>query len=281
MKTLNTIFALVITTVLWGQNQRFVYEYRFMSDSTQKNEVTSEIMLLDIAKKGSKFYSQKKSIADSIHQDRIKKQIRDFTGIDYGQVSFVVEKSYPEYNITFYNNLDMNKYKVSDNRKLEWRILSEKEKIGEFSTQKAVCHFAGRVWTAWFTPDVTIQDGPYKFNGLPGIIIKLEDKTKSHSFVLKEVKKLGSDQEWVSDSEKKVFGNIISIDQEKYKKQFIDSRENPTKGMRQMMSGSTKMIMVDESGKQLDIEKILREQEKNAKANNAKNNNLLELDLLK
>lgn len=281
MKTFNTIFALIITTVLWGQNQRFVYEYRFISDSTQKNEVTSEIMLLDIAKKGSKFYSQKKSIADSIHQDRIKKQTRDFTGIDYGQVSFVVEKSYPEYNVTFYNNLDMNKYKVSDNRKLEWRILSEKEKIGEFSTQKAVCHFAGRVWTAWFTPNIPIQDGPYKFNGLPGIIIKLEDKTKSHSFVLKEVKKLRPDQEWVSDSEKKVFGSLISIDEEKYKKQFIDSRENPTKGMRQMMSGSTKMIMVDESGKQLDIEKILRDKDRAAKENNAKDNNLLELDLLK
>lgn len=48
-----------------------------------------------------------------------------------------------------------------------------------------------------------------------------------------------------------------------------------------MMSGSTKMMMVDESGKQLDIEKILRERERNAKADNAKNNNLLELDLLK
>jgi len=85
----------------------------------------------------------------------------------------------------------------------------------------------------------------------------------------------------VSDSEKKAFGSIIAVDQEKYKKQVIDFRNNPTKGMRQMMSGNTKVMMMDENGKPLDIEKMLRDRERDAKANNAKNNNLLELDLLK
>lgn len=270
-----------LSIIAFAQNQRFIYEYKFVTDSTKTNEITSEIMFLDVAKKGSKFYSQKKSIADSIHQERIQKQTRDFTGIDYGNVPFVVEKSYPGFANSFFINLDMNKYKVSDDRKMDWKILSEKEKIGDLNSQKAVCNFAGRIWTAWFVSDIPIQDGPYKFYGLPGLIIKIEDKTKSHSFVLKEVKKLRPDQEWTSDSEKKVFGNIISVDQEKYKKQFIDNRENPTKGMRQMMSGNTKIMMVDENGKQLDIEEMLRDQERNAKANNAKNNNLLELDLLK
>lgn len=48
-----------------------------------------------------------------------------------------------------------------------------------------------------------------------------------------------------------------------------------------MLSGNTKVMMIDENGKPLDIEKMLREQERDAKANNARNNNLLELDLLK
>ncbi|RTZ46452.1 GLPGLI family protein [Chryseobacterium arthrosphaerae] len=42
-----------------------------------------------------------------------------------------------------------------------------KKKNREFNTQKAVCDFAGRKWTAWFTADLPIQDGPYKFYGLP------------------------------------------------------------------------------------------------------------------
>lgn len=274
------VFSFLSVTLL-AQNQRFSYEYKFITDSTKMNEVTTEIMYLDVAKKGSKFYSQKKNIADSIHQDRITKQTRDFTGIDYGLVPFVVEKSDPDFKIDFFNNLDMNKYKVSDNRAMNWKILPEKEKIGEFNAQKASLYFAGRIWTAWFVSDIPIQDGPYKFHGLPGLIIKIEDKTKSHSFVLKEIKKSNSNQEWVSDNEKKSFGNTVVIDQEKYKKQVIDSRNNPTKGMRQMLSGNTKIMMIDENGKPLDIEKMLREQERDAKANNARNNNFLELDLLK
>jgi len=274
------VFCFLNITLL-AQNQRFAYEYKFITDSTKIDDASSELMYLDIAKKGSKFYSQKNNIADSIHQDRVKKGTRDFTGIDYGSVSYVVEKSYPDFKIDFFNNLDMNKYKVSDNRKMDWKILPQKERIGEFNTQKASLNFAGRIWTAWFVSDIPIQDGPYKFHGLPGLIVKIEDKTKSHSFVLKEIKKLTSDQEWISDSEKKTFGSIIAIDQEKYKKQVIDFRNNPTKGMRQMMSGNTKVMMMDENGKPLDIEKMLRDRERDAKANNAKNNNLLELDLLK
>lgn len=281
MKRIIIGFFSFLSLTLLAQNQRFSYEYKFITDSTKTNEVTTEVMYLDVAKKGSKFYSQKKSIADSIHQDRIMKQTRDFKGIDYGLVLFVVEKSYPDFKIDFFNNLDMTKYKVSDIRKMNWKILPEKEKIGEFNTQKASLNFAGRIWTAWFFSDIPIQDGPYKFHGLPGLIIKIEDKTKSHSFVLKEIKKSNSNQEWVSDNEKKSFGSTVVIDQEKYKKQVIDFRNNPTKGMRQMLSGNTKIAMIDENGKPLDIEKMLLEQERDAKANNARNNNLLELDLLK
>ncbi len=281
MKRIIIGFFSFLSVVLLAQNQRFSYEYKFVTDSTKMNEFNSELMYLDVAKKGSKFYSQKKNIADSIHQDRVQKKMRDFTGIDYGSVPYVVEKSYPDFKIDFFNNLDMNKYKVSDNRVMNWKILPEKEKIGEFNAQKASLYFAGRIWTAWFVSDIPIQDGPYKFHGLPGLIIKIEDKTKSHSFVLKEIKKLTSDQEWVSDSEKNAFGNTIAIDQEKYKKQVVDFRNNPTKGMRQMLSGNTKVMMIDENGKPLDIEKMLRDRERDAKANNARNNNLLELDLLK
>jgi hypothetical protein len=38
---------------------------------------------------------------------------------------------------------------------------------------------------------------------------------------------------------------------------------------------------VDESGKPVDVENMIREREKKVKEENAKNNNVLELDLLK
>lgn len=49
--------------------------------------------------------------------------------------------------------------------------------------------FAGREWTAWFTSEISIPDGPYKFYGLPGLILKISDKTNTHSFEMISVQK--------------------------------------------------------------------------------------------
>jgi GLPGLI family protein len=281
MKTLLITFLSFFSLHFTAQNQRFLYEYKFVKDSTEKSKSETELMVLDATKTGSKFYSLKKSIADSIHQDRLKKNARDFSGLDYGLVHYVVEKTYPDFQIEFFNVFEMDKYKVTEKRKLAWKILPDREKIGELNTQKASVNFAGRIWTAWFATDVPIQDGPYKFHGLPGLIVKLEDKTQSHSFVLKQIKKLPVDYQWESDNKIKSFNATISLDEIKYKKQFLDFRNNPTKSLRQIVSSNQKINIIDESGKPLDIEKLIKDKERAAKENNARDNNVLELDLLK
>lgn len=278
MKKLIIALVIFLGAAMNAQNQRFVYEYRFVSDSTAKDDAKTEMMYLDTSKKGSKFYSQTKYISDSMREDRIKKGIRDFSGIDFNFIPFVIEKSYPDYKTFFFNSLGMDRFKVSDERAQNWKILSEKEKIGEFNTQKASLDFAGRKWTAWFVSDIPIQDGPYKFHGLPGLIVKIQDKTNSHSFVLKEIKK--NPEELIPESEKKSFNAIIPITSSQYKKQFLESRNDPTKGLRQMFASGRKITMIDESGKPLEQETMLRMREKEGKEQNAKNNNLLEFDLL-
>nr|WP_314490621.1 GLPGLI family protein [uncultured Chryseobacterium sp.] len=274
------LFSFVFSTVLIAQNQRFIYEYKFVKDSTEKSKSETEIMALDATKIGSKFYSLKKSIADSIHLNRVQKEAKDFSGIDWGLVPDVVEKTYPDFKIEFFTIFEMDKYKVTDRRKLDWKILPDKEKVGELNTQKASVNFAGRTWTAWFATDIPIQDGPYKFHGLPGLIIKLEDKTQSHSFVLREIKKLPANYQWESDNKKKSFNATIPLDEIKYKKQFVDFRNNPAKSLRQIVSSNQKIRIIDETGKPLDIEKLIKDKERAAKENNARDNNVLELELL-
>lgn len=279
MKKIFLVLFLLSVLIIDAQNQRFAYEYRLVADSTAKKDVKTEIMYLDVSKKGSKFYSSEVAISDSMREDRIKKGIHDFSGINFGYIPFVVEKSYPDYKTLFFNSLDIDKYKVTDDRPQNWKILPDKEKIGEFTAQKATLDFGGRKWTAWFVTDIPIQDGPYKFHGLPGLIVKIEDKTNSHSFVLKEVKKRNED--WITESEKKSFSKVIPVNMETYKKQFIESRNNPTKGLRQMLASGTKVMMLDEGGKPIEPEMMMKMREKEGKEENAKNNNLLELDLLK
>jgi GLPGLI family protein len=78
----------------------------------------------------------------------------------------------------------MNLFGYDDPVKFTWNIQPEKQKIGEYNTQKATTEFGGRKWTAWFSSDIPFQDGPYKFYGLPGLIVKIEDDEKNYSWML-------------------------------------------------------------------------------------------------
>ena len=73
---------------------------------------------------------------------------------------------------------------MEDSEKINWKILNEKRKIKSFDVQKAESEFGGRKWIAWFTNDIPIQDGPYKFYGLPGMILEITDIGYNHSFKL-------------------------------------------------------------------------------------------------
>ncbi len=288
MKKLLFLVVLSVGFLSHAQYQRFVYEYKFAIDSTAKDNVETELMNLDIAPKGSKFYSNAYHEADSLMHAFIEKQVKsgnnDFSlkGVGYkGKLRYSVEKSYPDYAVSFINSIGNEEYLVKDSRVPQWKILSDKDKIGNFSVQKAVCDYVGRRWTAWFTTEVPIQDGPYKFHGLPGLIVKIEDQSQAHIFELKGVKKLDKAQEWVSGKDKKRYNPLINVDENKFKKVYTEYLQDPMKGLRQMLNNGKIVEMRDDNGKVIDTNKMLRDDEKRVKEKLKKENNILELDLLK
>ncbi|HCN48837.1 MAG TPA: hypothetical protein DIT10_07065 [Chryseobacterium sp.] len=158
MKKMTILFSLIMAVMTNAQNQRFIYEYKFIIDSTAKDKQESETMYLDIVSKGSKFYSKDYFESDSTMQAIVEKDNQSIN-INLGNFKFKgkirynVEKMYPGYAINFFTVLGSDEYQIQEDRKQVWKILPEKEKIGEFNTQKAICDFAGRKWTAWFTTD--------------------------------------------------------------------------------------------------------------------------------
>lgn len=59
---------------------------------------------------------------------------------------------------------------------LEWNFSNgDTETILGYECSRATTEFAGRIYTAWFTTEIPLPFGPYKFCGLPGLILKIED----------------------------------------------------------------------------------------------------------
>ncbi|WP_439479246.1 GLPGLI family protein [Chryseobacterium aquaticum] len=278
---------------------RFFYEYKFISDSTDRADVKKEIMLLDIDKSGSKYYSQDKFIADSISKADLEKQLKQSpNNINIsrrekpGQVSYKVTKQYPEFKTYLFTGISSDSYKIEEDQKPEWKILPDKQKIGEYDAQKAITNFGGREWTAWFSADLPFQDGPYKFYGLPGLIVKIEDKTGSHSMTLVGNKTIviASEKETELPQGVQIYGmggKDIEISEKQFKKVWKAYVNDPTKNMREMMmknSDTNRVVFktMSANGKEIsDPNQVFREMEKNVKESLKKNNNRIEPDLYK
>ena len=288
MKKLATLF-LFVGLMISAQNNRVIYEYKYASDSTKIDSLKTEWMYLDINKTSSKYYSKSAFESDSIINESIKKQMasgmksisvsRNRQG---GEVSYEVEKTYPDYKIFLITNIGNDTYKVSEDRPINWKISTEKKKIGEFQTQKATTHFAGRNWIAWFTTDVPIQDGPYKFSGLPGLIVEIADEKNSHKIELKGLKKITETVQEEANTQGKDIPFLkkkpIDVNRAKYLKIVAQYENDPVQGMREVLGRPNSKVMININGKEIsDSKDILRELEKNAREEMKKNNNKIEL----
>lgn len=278
MKFRVLLILLIISFNLKSQNQRFLYEYKSIPDSLHRDNIESELMALDVSEKFSKFYSYNNYKYDSISKSNIDKEISDSNlKIKKSKNSYIIIKDYPDFTISLISRIGQTKYNVKDERTLKWNILSENDVLGNFKIQKAETKFAGRKWMAWFTTEIPIPEGPYKFRGLPGLILKISDNTNSHSFVLVGIQKLNNinskTDNFVFD-----FGTNQNISQEKYKQILDEFRKDPNKAIRQTLSD---MSEINDNGKMVNKNDYLREREKRIKEEMKKSNNPLELDLLK
>lgn len=58
---------------------------------------------------------------------------------------------------------------------IQWKITKEKVQIAGLDTYKATGVMNDSIpVTAWYTPKINIKDGPDRFSGLPGLILKTE-----------------------------------------------------------------------------------------------------------
>lgn len=67
----------------------------------------------------------------------------------------------------------------------KWQLQADAPRIIKgYACQKAITQYGGRNYVAWYTTAIPIADGPYKFKGLPGLILEIYDTKKDYIFSL-------------------------------------------------------------------------------------------------
>lgn len=68
-----------------------------------------------------------------------------------------------------------------------WDIVDDYKKIGSYLCQKALVTFRGREYTAWFAQELPVSSGPWKFSGLPGLILEISDNTGRYEWIAQNI----------------------------------------------------------------------------------------------
>jgi len=231
---------------------RVFYETKAASDATKPDRTTTDYMVLDIGEAGiSRFYSDNRRRTDSIINGLIKKggnvNIDKNTFSNNGISSMgdakEIFKNYPAGKITVTDRIATSDYLYEEDRiNFQWQIEPDTREILSYTCQKAVTDFRGRHYEAWFAPDLPLNDGPWKFAGLPGLILAVEDSDKNFIFQAIGIENL----ELSVDFPQKDYVKTSRKEVEKVQKRFI---EDPMGYLTNSMPGAKVIVKtIDQNG---------------------------------
>jgi len=215
MNTLKSILCFILTVLLsgyscYGQEQsryKCSYRFDFLRDTLKGEYFRQEIYIVQIGDNLTKGFTYQKFYLDSLLKaspDLYRKlfsasveetigDIRRTGDLSYGMNNFfnagyfasTLYKDYKKNKIQVRDKISTHSFIYTDELKpQDWEILSDTATILGYHCQKAKCSWRGRDYEAWFTQEIPISEGPWKFYGLPGLITKLYDTKKHYSFEL-------------------------------------------------------------------------------------------------
>lgn len=119
-----------------------------------------------------------KSVYYQLKSDFTEKEGNDVIQANKGVIPFVIKDFSTKK--TIYNQPIINSVKfIIDELPMQvWTLKNETKKIKSFTCKKAITTFRGRNYTVWYTEELSIIGGPWKFDGLPGLILSVSSEGK-------------------------------------------------------------------------------------------------------
>ncbi|HLT53358.1 MAG TPA: GLPGLI family protein [Flavobacteriaceae bacterium] len=92
--------------------------------------------------------------------------------------------------IISYESLNSKPYAISEKiPQLNWDFShNETKKINDYNCNKATVDFRGRFYIVWYTKEIPSFFGPWKFSGLPGLILEIKDSTNTYQWIASKIK---------------------------------------------------------------------------------------------
>lgn len=167
---------------------RVNYSYSFVTD-TSGNITDRGIGTLEIGRNVTKYYNYYYFLTDSlVRSGRIRHYMDNSNNITPNvsdpvtyYESFIHRRSRDVWTCT--GRIVTQDFLYEDKiPPIEWRISDSISVILGYSAVMAECTFRGRDYVAWFTTEIPVSAGPWKFSGLPGLILCVSDSEGYYRF---------------------------------------------------------------------------------------------------
>ncbi len=162
-KIYSFIVMFFVFSIVFSQGYEVTYQQKIsLGGITTESEFQ---LLLDVTSSKSVYFELNKSV---FHENE-----DEFIATDNNVVPFV-EKDYSKKEIVYNQPIINRIVVVKDDLPLQkWKILDEVKIIKSLKCKKATTTFRGRSYSVWFTESIPTIGGPWKFDGLPGLILEV------------------------------------------------------------------------------------------------------------
>ena len=147
------------------------YQTAFVSDTLSPDKRTEETMMLKVGSQSSVYYSYARFRTDSlIEADKAAgaslEIISEHLKQSNGYVNDQIYKNYPKGKTTTLDQLAASRFRCEEPvERPEWTLYPDTTTVLSYTCRKATCHFRGREYEAWYTPEIPRSEGPWKLQG--------------------------------------------------------------------------------------------------------------------
>lgn len=177
-------------TILDTLRLEILYQVDFVEDTFNFEEKHTDQQVLQIGFHTSLYFSKLLYENDSVNTILENQNVNYFHAIPKGAAEYEITRDQNSSTLVVTHRSEKNVFRYSEEIPvIEWTIHNERKVIRQYICQRTTSKFRGREYEAWFTPEIPIREGPYKFGGLPGLILEMEESQKHYVYTCIGIRK--------------------------------------------------------------------------------------------